>query len=104
MIRSRWQSQTRAKVGGRFRSPPQRPPSDYLMFFARKKVIAAAVIILTFFLIVIGRLFYLQILRGKEYSHFSEAYTLREIPILAPRGRIFDGKGKILATTRPSFN
>jgi penicillin-binding protein 2 len=74
------------------------------MFFARKRVIAAAVIVSAFFLIVVSRLFYLQILRGKEYARFSDAYTLREIPIPAPRGRIFDRKGKVLATTRPSFN
>jgi len=74
------------------------------MFFPRKKFIIAAALIGFFLLVVAGRLFYLQVLHGKEYSRFSEAYTVKEIPIPAPRGILYDRKGRVLATTRPAFN
>src|SRR5215471_14765417 len=74
------------------------------MFFPRSKFILAASMISLFFLVVIGRLYYLQVLRGKDYARFSEAYTVKEIPIPAPRGTLYDRKGRVLASTRPSFN
>jgi penicillin-binding protein 2 len=74
------------------------------MLLPRSKLIIAAGLIISFFLVVIGRLAYLQIFRGKEYARFSDAYTVKEIPIPAPRGILYDRKGRVLATTRPSFN
>ncbi len=61
-------------------------------------------IIITFFSIVIARLAYLQLAKGNEYLAFSDQYTIKEIPIRAPRGVIYDRKGKVLATTRPAVN
>ena len=50
------------------------------------------------------RLFDLQILKGDEMKRLSEQNRVRIKKILAPRGTIFDRKGRILGNTRPSFN
>ncbi len=74
------------------------------MFFDRSKFLIASLVILFFFVIVFGRLTYLQLMKGGEYAEFSDSYTLKEIPIRAPRGNIYDRRGNLLASTRPSFN
>lgn len=74
------------------------------MFFDRSKMFWAALSILFFFTLVLSRLVYLQLIKGGEYSQFSDSYTFKEIPIRAARGNIFDRQGELLAGTRPSFN
>jgi len=74
------------------------------MFFDRSKLFWAALAILFFFALVVARLVYLQVFKGGEYAQFSDSYTLKEIPIRAARGNIYDRKGTLLASTRPSFN
>lgn len=56
------------------------------------------------FLCLIGRLWYLQIMRGDEYYRASSENIIRDIDLRAPRGRILDRRGKILAENRPSFD
>src|SRR4051812_24673306 len=73
------------------------------MSLSQNKLTLAVLSIAIFFLAVIGRLAYLQIFKGSEYTHFSETYSLKEIPIPAPRGTLYDRRGEVLATTRPSF-
>ena len=63
-----------------------------------KRILVFAVIILFM------RLFDLQILKGDEMKRLSEQNRVRIKKILAPRGTIFDRKGRILGNTRPSFN
>ena len=61
--------------------------------------------ILVFTIIILFmRLFDLQILKGEEMRRLSEQNRVRIKKILAPRGTIFDRKGRILGNTRPSFN
>lgn len=74
------------------------------MFFDRSKIFWAALGIVLFFSLVLSRLVYLQLIKGGEYSHFSDSFTFKEIPIRAARGNIFDRHGELLAGTRPSFN
>ena len=56
------------------------------------------------FAILILRLFFLQIIFGNLYQDKSEKNRLRIINLDAPRGRISDRYGVILADVRPSFN
>lgn len=51
-----------------------------------------------------ARLYYLQIIKGEYYSERAENQRVRLIPILAPRGAIFDRNGKILVDSRPIYN
>lgn len=61
--------------------------------------------ILGFVLVVMMlRLLHLQIIKGEEMRKLSEQNRIRIQKIYAPRGTIFDRKGRILAETRPSFN
>lgn len=63
-----------------------------------KRILVFAIIILFM------RLFDLQMLKGEEMKRLSEQNRVRVKKILAPRGTIFDRKGRILGNTRPSFN
>ncbi|MBL7685659.1 MAG: hypothetical protein JNK65_06470, partial [Deltaproteobacteria bacterium] len=74
------------------------------MFFSRSKFWIASILIVGFFAVVISRLFYLQVVRGKNYSQFSDQFAIKEIPLKAPRGNILDRKGRKIASTRPSFH
>ncbi|MBO8126187.1 MAG: penicillin-binding protein 2 [Firmicutes bacterium] len=55
------------------------------------------------FVVIVGRLWYLQIIRGEEFLRRSEANALRVIPIPAPRGIIYDRNLTPLATNRQAF-
>lgn len=57
-----------------------------------------------FFAILLIKLGYLTIVKGDYYRELSENKRLKEIPIAAKRGEIFDRNGKLLATNKPSFN
>ena len=54
--------------------------------------------------ILVGRLWYLQIVRGNFFRDRSENNRLRTIFIPAPRGVIHDRNGEPLVSNRPSFN
>lgn len=62
------------------------------------------VVVTGFAVLLLLRLFYLQIIRGSEYRQFSQAYSIRDIAILAPRGLILDRNGKILASNQPTLD
>ncbi len=49
---------------------------------------------------LIGRLFYLQVLKGPEYREKAIHNRVRSSPVLAPRGTILDHQGRILATNK----
>ena len=58
-------------------------------------------------LLVAGLLVYfwhLQVIRGKYFRDLAENNRIRAVPIPAPRGPLFDRKGRILAENRSSFN
>ena len=47
---------------------------------------------------------HLQVIRGKSFRDQAENNRTRTLPIPAPRGPLFDRKGRILAENRSSFN
>jgi penicillin-binding protein 2 len=49
------------------------------------------------------RLFQLQVLQGARYARLSDRNRIRKLVLPAPRGRILDRNGVLLADTRPSF-
>ncbi len=61
-------------------------------------------IILFILIILLIRLWDLQIMRGQEMKKLSEQNRIRIKKVVAPRGVIYDRKGRIIADTRPSFN
>lgn len=54
--------------------------------------------------ILLGRLFFLQIIKGKEYRETSNTRLTRESTIEAARGSILDINGKTLATTKTGYS
>jgi len=62
------------------------------------------VFILTFaFLVLVGRLAYLQVLHGEEALVKAETQKIRKLTVPAPRGKITDANGVVLATNRPTY-
>ncbi|MCZ6627975.1 MAG: penicillin-binding protein 2 [SAR324 cluster bacterium] len=68
----------------------------------RLAVIAAGLAVL--FLVLLGRLWFLQLVSGQYYADLARGNRIRVIPQEAPRGIIYDRNGVILAFNRPAFN
>lgn len=60
--------------------------------------------LLAAFLIIGVRLWSLQVIHHQEYVRKAENNRLKTIPILAPRGFIYDRHGRVLVENHPSFN
>lgn len=56
------------------------------------------------FLVFVLRLAQLQIVEGAELRMRSEQNSIRTVRLDAPRGRILDREGRVLASTRPAFD
>ncbi|MCU1313102.1 MAG: Penicillin-binding protein 2 [Acidobacteriaceae bacterium] len=54
--------------------------------------------------ILITGLWRLQILGATNYRELAEANRVRKVPILAPRGRLFDREGRLLVDNYPSVS
>jgi len=61
------------------------------------------IVVVGLFFILVARLWYLQIIRGKEFRQLSESNRTRVQDILPPRGLITDRHGEILVDNYPSF-
>lgn len=55
------------------------------------------------FVIVILRLAYVQVVQGELFAQELEKYSLKELPIPAPRGHILDRNGVVLVDNKPVF-
>ncbi|MDY6823388.1 MAG: penicillin-binding protein 2 [Thermodesulfobacteriota bacterium] len=56
------------------------------------------------FAILVARLFFLQVIEGREYRRLSENNCIRLQAIAPTRGLIFDRNGKTLVDNRPAFD
>ena len=56
------------------------------------------------FAVFVARLAQLQIVEGAELRMRSEQNSIRTVRLDAPRGRILDREGRVLASTRPAFD
>lgn len=68
----------------------------------RLRLIQALVLVLLAVLAV--RLYLLQIINGKHYADIAENQRIRKLPILAPRGVIFDRNGQVLVDSKPIYS
>ena len=55
------------------------------------------------FLVLLGQLWYLQVLEGARLRDLSEKNRIRVRPAAAPRGILFDRNGLALVDNRPAF-
>lgn len=61
-------------------------------------------IVLIVFLLLVGRLFFLQILQGERFTYLAENNRIRLKKIPGTRGMVFDRKGQLLVDSRPSYD
>lgn len=61
------------------------------------------VIVFLFFATIILRLAYVQLVEGEQYRHELEKFSIRELPIPAPRGKILDKNGVVLVSNKPVY-
>nr|WP_212964767.1 penicillin-binding transpeptidase domain-containing protein [Brevibacillus reuszeri]GIO04920.1 hypothetical protein J31TS6_09480 [Brevibacillus reuszeri] len=60
-------------------------------------------IVFLFFAAIILRLAFVQLVEGEQYRHELEKFSIRELPISAPRGRILDKNGVVLVSNKPVY-
>ena len=68
------------------------------------RLTAAQYIILAIFLILAYRLWQLQVMKSDYYSLAAEKNRIRNVPVLAPRGKILDRYGRTIVDNYPSFS
>jgi penicillin-binding protein 2 len=56
------------------------------------------------FAVLVGRLWWLQVMSGKNYAEQADQNRVRILPIPARRGMIYDRQGRVLVTSAPSYN
>ena len=78
------------------------PRSDVSEF--RKRYRWMALVAFLAFGAIAVRLFQLQVVKGAEYAQIAHENVIRKITVPTTRGIIRDAYGKILASSRPSFN
>jgi penicillin-binding protein 2 len=68
------------------------------------RLTATQYIILAIFLILAYGLWRLQVMESSYYSLAAEKNRIRNVPVLAPRGKILDREGRIIVDNYPSFS
>src|SRR5436309_6690618 len=67
------------------------------------RLTAIQYIILAVFLVLAYRLWQLQVIKQDFYASEAEKNRVRNVPILAPRGKILDREGRTIVDNYPSF-
>lgn len=70
----------------------------------KQRVTGIVVCVMAAFALLFGRLFYLQIIEGKQLRRLSETNSIRLQGLDPSRGLIFDRNGTLLVENRPSFD
>ncbi len=68
------------------------------------RLTAAQYIILAIFLVLAYGLWKLQVMESGYYASAAEKNRIRNVPVLAPRGKILDREGRIIVDNYPSFS
>src|SRR6266571_9467290 len=68
------------------------------------RLTAVQYIILSIFFVLAYGLWRLQVAQSDMYSTLAEKNRIRNVPILAPRGKILDREGPIIVDNYPSFS
>src|SRR5579862_10068714 len=68
------------------------------------RLTAVQYIILGIFVILAYGLWRLQVVQSDMYASLAEKNRVRNVPILAPRGKILDREGRVIVDNYPSFS
>jgi len=86
-----------------------RAETQVLLMFGRDEKVsplrltAVQYIILAIFLVLAYGLWRLQVVQSDFYASLAEKNRIRNVPILAPRGKILDREGRMIVDNYPSF-
>lgn len=78
------------------------PAEDLRQVGVRLEVIRYLALVII--VLLLGRLWFLQVMNSEVYAERSDKNRTRILPIPARRGTIFDRKGRILVTSQTSYN
>ncbi|MEA3322716.1 MAG: penicillin-binding protein 2 [Patescibacteria group bacterium] len=70
--------------------------------FDKKWLLIFWIGIIVISLLLVVRVFYLSVVKGGYYSFVASGNSVRSVPIIAPRGTIYDVGGEVLADNIPS--
>ena len=76
----------------------------YNIYSIQKRFLAIILIIIFAFVALFGRIFYLQIINGKNLQYLAADQWLRDLPLSSKRGEIYDANGVSLATTITTYD
>lgn len=65
---------------------------------------SASVVLVASFALLVSAFFKTQVLKNEQYVLQSEGNRLREVPLPAPRGIIYDRKGQVIAENLPGYS
>src|SRR3974377_2574080 len=68
------------------------------------RLTAVQYILLGIFLVLACGLWRLQVARSDYYTTLAEQNPIKQVPLLAPRGKILDREGRIIVDNYPSFS
>src|ERR1700735_5279477 len=68
------------------------------------RLTAVQYVLLGIFLVLAFGLWRLQVARNDYYNTLAEQNRIKQVPILAPRGKILDREGRIIVDNYPSFS
>src|SRR5271169_61223 len=68
------------------------------------RLTAVQYVVLFVFLLLAYGLWRLQVMRSDEYALLAEKNRVRNVPVLAPRGKILDREGRVIVDNYPSFS
>jgi penicillin-binding protein 2 len=67
------------------------------------RLTAVQYVILAIFMVLAYGLWQLQVMQSDKYATLAEKNRIRNVPILAPRGKILDREGRVIVDNYPSF-
>ena len=76
---------------------------DHFLDLCKNRIFVMLCGIIVLFAIIVLRLFSLQIIHGTKYEESITASVSKELPVLAPRGNIYDRYGRPLAINTVAY-
>lgn len=70
----------------------------------RKRIVILFLLILVYLGFLVGRLAWIQLVKGEQYAKMAKNTRLRDVKVEAPRGDIVDRDGKLLAGTISAYS
>lgn len=69
----------------------------------KRRTAGVAVLIIVVVALLLGRMWQLQIVHGEEYAQLADGNRMRRLATTAPRGKIYDREGRVVADNRLVF-